>query len=202
MTTGQGGKVHFNDAADRSRGVRLVQPVRSDQRILKPQRDRQARSVTGSAQRHPVAVDAHVRRPVYQVVSHSSPIPQTECQPTYRPPAAFCPVANSLPTSGKPPILTDVRGFRLDIASYYCLGAAPQMGDDAASRVSLYPLCSGRKSNPTRPSGHPPQQTPADPHAQLLRRVSHSRAPNRANTSAGFVPQTQSPAGVTLLRPS
>ncbi len=29
---------------------------------------------------------------------------------------------------------------------------------------------------------------------------SHSRAPNRANTSAGLPPKTQSPAGVTLLR--
>jgi hypothetical protein len=57
------------------------------------------------------------------------------------------------------------------------------MGESAASRDSLYPLCSARKSIPTRPNGHPPQRTP-DPHAQLLRRGFHSQRPiSRADTA-------------------
>lgn len=73
MTLGRGAEIHFNHAADLSRGVSLMQPMRSDQRILQSQRDRNALAVTGCAQRHPVAADRHISRPIHQEIQ--SPYP-------------------------------------------------------------------------------------------------------------------------------
>lgn len=73
MTTGQGAEVHINDAAYAPRCVGLMQPVRRDERILKAQRERDTLAVAGSAQRHPVAADRHISRPVHQEIQSPSP---------------------------------------------------------------------------------------------------------------------------------
>lgn len=73
MTTGQGAEVHINHAADLSRGMGLMQPMRTQQRILKPERERQALTVTGSTNRHAVALDTHVNRPVHQEIHCPNP---------------------------------------------------------------------------------------------------------------------------------
>lgn len=88
MTTGQGGKVHFYDAADLSRCVRFSEPMRSDKRILQSQRDRHTLAVAGSAQRHPVAADRHISRPVHQNVQRLNP--QFECSLTNAPAVGLC----------------------------------------------------------------------------------------------------------------
>ena len=75
MTSGQGTEIHFNDAALNASGVRLVEPVRSDKRILKSQRDGNALAVASAAQRYPVAVDFDILRPVQKYVHAVPPTP-------------------------------------------------------------------------------------------------------------------------------
>lgn len=174
MTSGQGTEIHFNDAALNASGVRLVDPVRSDKRILKSQRDGNALAVARATQRHPVAVDFNILRPVQQNV-HQAPQPN---------PASSCGIVhNDVPKLGSTP----------KVQIPWDVFAHPAFNSHASTRVI----------RPTRPNGHPPQQPPADPHANCCGgaslSVSRSTPNQSANGDAGaLAPRHPTPASLTL----